>query len=316
MLILLALKISLDSQSIFQGNLNMNVRTLFIILNQDRYHYYNYHNYVANYDDIVCFYDHTGRVPDKRTLPDNVKVIQSIANFSFEYIIDELREVANNYQEICFVCSEEKYFMLAAQLRECFKSKGINFETSKFFRDKIYMKSQVNKMGFRVPKYFSLSSETCYDDVVSHLHTNCFVIKPIDGHGARDTYIVTTESDFKQLNLVDIEAYEAEEFIDGCLYHIDSVLHNGKVLYGVPFEYSYPCIEYKSGKVISSLELEESNPLFDKLMNYNEALLGNIDGTHVIHLEVFVKGEDFIFLEIAGRPPGGGLSPEGSPQLA
>lgn len=284
----------------------MNVKTLFVILNQDRY---DYHDYVSNCDEIICFYDDTGRVPNQSTLPDNVRVTQSITRLSFDYITDQLKEVANNYQHICFVCTEEKYFMLAAQLREYFNSTGINFETSKFFRDKIYMKSQVKKMGFRVPNYCFLTSDICYDDVTSYLQTNCFIIKPIDGHGARDTYLVTTESEFKQLSLANIDAYEAEEYVDGHLYHIDSVLHNGEVLYAVPFEYSYPCIEYKSGKVISSFELEESNPLFVKLMKYNETLLENIGGTHVTQLEVFVKGQDFIFLEIAGRPPGGGLVP-------
>ena len=61
--------------------------------------------------------------------------------------------------------------------------------------------------------------------------------------------------------------------------------------------------------MISSIERAEESPIFQKLIKGNRTLLENIGGTHVTHLVVFIKNADIVFLDIASRPPGGGLAP-------
>lgn len=287
----------------------MSFNTIYIILNQDRYRYYSYHQYAVDQDAIVCFYDSTGRLADRSDTSDNVVLIQSARDLTLNYVTEQLTNMINSYSAVRVVCTEEKYFLLAAQLREVYGSMGLDFKTSKFFRDKLYMKSKVSDMGFRVPKHCSIYSGLSYADIEKHLRCTEFIIKPISGHGARNTYHIASKRQFNDLDISNPHEYEAEEYIDGELYHIDSVMVNGVILYSQSFEYSYPCIEYKKGKVISSIELDDSSALSEALSRYNLELLSAIGGTHVTHLEVFVKDGDIIFLEIAGRPPGGGLVP-------
>jgi len=287
----------------------MSFNTIYIILNQDRYRYYSYHQYAVDQDAIVCFYDSAGRLPDRSDTSDNVVLIQSARDLTLNYITEQLTNMINSYSAVRVVCAEENYFLLAAQLREFYGSVGLDLKTSKFFRDKLYMKSKVSDMGFRVPKHCSIYSGLSYADIEKYLRCTDFIIKPISGHGARNTYHIASERQFNDLDISNPHEYEAEEYIDGELYHIDSVMVNGIILYSQSFEYSYPCIEYKKGKVISSIELDDTSALSEALSRYNLEILSAIGGTHVTHLEVFVKDGDIIFLEIAGRPPGGGLVP-------
>ena len=113
-------------------------------------------------------------------------------------------------------------------------------------------------IGFRVPKHCSIYSGLSYADIEKYLRCTDFIIKPISGHGARNTYHIASERQFNDLDISNPHEYEAEEYIDGELYHIDSVMVNGVILYSQSFEYSYPCIEYKKGKVISSIELDQT----------------------------------------------------------
>lgn len=287
----------------------MNIRTLYIILNQDRYRYYSYHKYTTEHDQIVCFYDAGGRLPDKEDIADGVEIFGSSDNLNVDYVAEQLDDRISAFNNVRVVCTEEKYFILAAKLRELYGADGMNLETSRFFRDKLIMKSKIRKIGFHSPVYCPFNSEQGYQGIVSQLGSEDFIVKPIDGYGARSTFRVRSKNEFDQLDIEYPEEYQAEEFINGHLYHIDSVMVNGEVIYSLPFEYSYPCFEYKNGKVISSIELDEESPLFQRLIEYNRKLLESIGGSHVTHLEVFVKDGDIVFLEIAGRPPGGGLVP-------
>ncbi|CCO45002.1 conserved hypothetical protein [Vibrio nigripulchritudo SOn1] len=289
----------------------MNSKKLIVVLNQDRYRYYAYHQVTSLNDKILCFYDQTGRLPDNSDIASNVTIIKKDSELTFEYIIDELEKYVSDCSEIAVVCTEEKYFVLAGQLREHLNlcTYGPGLETSVFFRDKVVMKQKVENWGFAVPKHAVISHSTSYQDLSRLLDTDTFIVKPIDGHGARKTYLVHNEAEFIECDIDCSGMFEAEKYIDGTLYHIDSIIEGGKIIYSKPFEYSFPCYEYKNGKVISSLELTEASPLYNKLTQYNEALLSHLSGNHVIHLELFIDGEDIIFLEIAGRPPGGGLVP-------
>ena len=106
------------------------------------------------------------------------------------------------------------------------------------------------------------------------------------------------------------ERYEAEEFIDGELYHVNAVVRGGQVLVSGAALYlpGMANIDFRSGTPLTTVMVEDP-ALKARLDAYSArvlAVLGLEDG--VSHLECFVDRADRIVLcEVGARPPGGGV---------
>jgi biotin carboxylase len=99
--------------------------------------------------------------------------------------------------------------------------------------------------------------------------------------------------------------------VAGTLYHCDSLVQNGKVVFAVASEYLYPNIEFQKGKVYATIPLQETDPLTSRIKDFSEKTLnalGLIDGA--THMEIFHNPRDeLVFLEVAARPPGALIFP-------
>ncbi len=136
----------------------------------------------------------------------------------------------------------------------------------------------------------------------------CF-IKPVNLFGAMETAKVDTQESFlawKENCFKPQFVYEIEEYIDGTLYHCESVVAKGETVFCQVNEYSRPVHEIYSGFNIGSCSLESNDPIAEEITllakRINHYLMPDLSG--VTHLEVFRRESSIIFLEIALRPPG------------
>jgi len=215
----------------------------------------------------------------------------------------------------------EYNILLAAQLREKFEIPGASSDLLKPFRDKVVMKNILNGNNIRTPKFISLDMKNIKintEDYFKNL-SEClglpFILKPIDGAGSLGVKKICSLHDFimyKNELLPMVSGYEAEEFLDGELYHCDIVFRNQNPILSLCGIHNRPLLEFKNGQNVGSIPLADGHPLKESLIQFTQTAMKNFnlpDG--IIHSEIFYlpKADEFVFLEAAARAPGALIVP-------
>ncbi|MFY1633682.1 ATP-grasp domain-containing protein [Solwaraspora sp. WMMB335] len=205
------------------------------------------------------------------------------------------------------VALTERQLLPAATLREALDIPGDRPEDIVIFRDKVPMKGFLRARGVRVPCFAPYSAGNARD-LLQRFGT--VVVKPRLDAGSKDVNIVCTVAALEQVEaryrdrLAD---FEVEEFIDGRIYHIDSVVQSSRVLVASVGRSVFPTTSYQSGSHYWDIELAEG-PLRNRLLAFNQRVIECYpDFTGVMHHEAFVSDNEVVFCEIAARWGGGGI---------
>lgn len=100
-----------------------------------------------------------------------------------------------------------------------------------------------------------------------------------------------------------------EAFVPGQVYHVDSVVHNGKVLAACAGQYGTPPFDvWHGGGVFSSRTVPKKSALSKALLDMNEKIISAIGIKQgVNHCEFLGLGDRLYFLEIGARVAGSNL---------
>lgn len=210
------------------------------------------------------------------------------------------------------IAVHERAVLLAAEMRSKFGLPGLNYETAIRFRDKVRMKEAVRSAGAAaVPDFAAL--ETIDDLETVGWNTGRKVIKSRWGLAAQDIYFVESlEEARRTVSGLDLAGsrYEIEEFVKGQIYHCDSVVRNGRIVFRSVGRYLADPASYTPGGTFGTVLVAEGE-LHKRITELNAevlAALGLKDGT--THLELFhTEADELVFCEVAGRPPGGIIPP-------
>lgn len=209
------------------------------------------------------------------------------------------------------VTMAEDLLLVAARLREAFNLTGMNFEQTYRFRNKGEMKNILQKANIRVPYFGKLelskpNHNIYFEEIVAEVGLP-FIVKPtmmacsngvskIESFEAFTAYLDDAQPAVE---------YGYEEFISGKLYHCDSIVSNGEVIFSSACEYTNENMHFQKGKSVISMPLPDDLTISQEILAFNKAVLKELGMEQgVNHLEVFKKGEELVFLEVACRAPG------------
>jgi biotin carboxylase len=244
---------------------------------------------------------------------------EKLPNCAYEYLpymtSDAVIDRARHYHRtagLSSVCTFDEYLVdLAAEVRTALDLPGMKVEMARRFRDKVLMKTLLREAGVRVPEFVP----SCEDRAAVHAllakHGHV-VVKPHDGAGSKGVMFFTEAAglDAFLAPLSEPADYEAEEYIDGTLYHVNSVVGGGKVLYSGVGIYlpGRANIDFSRGQSFSTVMVTEG-ALHDALTHFSDTVIAALEMVSgVTHLEAFVTRDgEIVFCEIAARPPGGGI---------
>jgi biotin carboxylase len=210
----------------------------------------------------------------------------------------------------------EPLILPAARLREQLKVPGDRVNDVLPFRDKILMKHRVAGTGIRVPDSLPFDDLDAATDLFQR--HGVVVVKPRTGMGAIGMRVIRTKReldaafDARKAGEFADGGYEVEEYIDGDLVHVDTVLEDGKLVVGNVGRYF---LHHRSGASFLDLEfggsaMLEAGPLRDDLVDQAATAvqaLGQVTG--VAHTELFLTPDgDVVFCETGARPGGGGIA--------
>ena len=238
-------------------------------------------------------------------------------DFTPEAIAAFAREVAGGEVSGCrLLCHEEYTSVPVAAARDLLGIDGTTTAQTTGFVNKLRMK-EIAGRRVRVPRHlrwdrsaYAAAPERYLRTIVDGLGLPVFA-KPVGGCGSLGTTRLDDPAHLAAWadSLPDGTEFEVDEFLEGTLYHVDSVVVAGKVLFTGVYRYLHPCHEYFAGKVIGTYSVPASEPVHDRLVEFNERVLAAYGSARpdrsVTHLEVFERpGGELVFLEIAARAPG------------
>jgi hypothetical protein len=100
------------------------------------------------------------------------------------------------------------------------------------------------------------------------------VVKPRTGAGSEHVSVIRSEHDPQKLVLraSDPAALEVEEFIDGPLFHVDSVVEHGRVVAATAGRYMDPTTSYQQSRPLRGVAVPRGRVL-EELLAFNERVV-------------------------------------------
>lgn len=202
----------------------------------------------------------------------------------------------------------EKLLLAGAGLREELELPGPDMSQTVLFRDKVLMKQHLRAAGIRVPDFASFSGTAARALLQTY---PALVIKPRLRGGTESLSVVRSAADLAALttsNGVNLDDFEVEEYIDGPLFHVDSVVQDGKVVAATAGRYLDETACFRISMPCRSVAVPDG-PLLDELFDFNQRVISCYERfTGVTHHEIFVTSDGCCLCEIAARAGGGGVA--------
>ena len=231
-------------------------------------------------------------------------------NLTREQIINTVTWMTRGRSYARIVALDEFDQEVAAHLREHTQIPGMGITTASFYRDKLAMRTKARDAGFLVPEFTRVIN---YDELREYLNSTQgpWLLKPranASAIGIRK--IQEAEQLWRTLDELGDEQshFVLERFVPGEIYHVDSVVSEGQVVFSVVHKYGKPPMQVMhEGGVFSTRTVDRTSRDWQELTQLNARLapaLGLKRGvTHAEFIRAHADGR-FYFLEIAARVGG------------
>lgn len=197
----------------------------------------------------------------------------------------------------------------AAMLREYLRVPGMGETTGRAFRDKLAMRSRARASGIQCPDFVHAVNDVAIAEWAARV-TPPWVLKPRGQAAAIGIRKISSSAQLWETihALGDARVdYVLEQFVAGVVFHVDSLVFNGKVVFAVPSEYgSPPMAVAHEGGIFVTRTLGADHPLAEALKRANAQVLESFGLVRGVSHTEFIRGRDgqFYFLETSARVGG------------
>lgn len=229
------------------------------------------------------------------------------------YVVSQL----GRPQKIDRVIALEEFDVVTAGLiREHLSIDGMTSAEARVFRDKLLMRVRAGRAGIKVPDFVHVLNYDELRDYMSRVPAP-WVMKPrsdVSAIGIKK--LEDSEQVWRAIDALDAREnlrerspyYLLERYVAGDVFHVDSLVSDGKVVFAGASAYGRPPMDVThQGGVFISRTVRRGSEVERKLLRLNRKLiaaLGLVQGA--AHAEFIRSAEDgeFYFLEIASRVGG------------
>lgn len=199
---------------------------------------------------------------------------------------------------------------LAAFLRDHMRLPGINESRARLFRDKLAMRTEARKLGIRIPDFTPI---IWHDDVREFLNRvpPPWLIKPRSEASAMGIQKLHHADEVWPAieKLGDNQSfYLLEQMVPGELFHVDSLVADGKVVFAEVNQYAKPLLDvYQGGGVYATRTVRRDHPEVAQLRAVNEQVLTGFQlgrgASHTEFMKAHADGQ-YYFIETSARVGG------------
>jgi biotin carboxylase len=230
--------------------------------------------------------------------------------------IDLLAFLARQRRIDRVVALEEFDVVTAALMREHLCLPGLSSSGAKVFRDKLSMAVYSQRAGINVPEFVPLVNTEEVDAFMNRV-PGPWVIKPrsdVSAIGIRkvsepeQVHAAVNEMNERENLRERASYYVLARFIPGAVFHVDSLVNDGKVVFAGTNQYGRPPMQVAhQGGAYISCTLDRGSADEKELLNINKKLVRALGLERGATHAEFIKSEEdgkFYFLEIAARVGG------------
>jgi biotin carboxylase len=232
------------------------------------------------------------------------------SDLPYQQIINTVTWMARSRRFDRIVALDEFDMEIVAQLREHMRIPGVGVTAISYYRDKLAMRTGARDRGFLVPEFVAVLN---YDELRAYMDKvpPSWLLKPRSEASALGIKkIHVAEELWRALDeLGDRQSYFLmEQFIPGDIFHVDSIISDGKVVFSSACQYGRPPMQVMhEGGVFTTRTVDRESSDWKQLTELNSRLapaLGLKRGvTHGEYIRAHADGR-FYFLEIAARVGG------------
>jgi biotin carboxylase len=233
-----------------------------------------------------------------------------------ELFLDLVSHIARTRQPDRIVALEEFDVVIAALAREHLCMSGMSSSTAKTFRDKYAMAVNARDAGLTVPEFVAAINNDEISDYLKRVPPP-WVLKPrsdVSAIGIRkiesadDVWKTIEELNQRETFRERASYHVLARFIPGEVFHVDSLVRDGRVAFAGVNKYGRPPLQVAhGGGAYISQTIPHDSVEKKKLQEINRRLIKAMGmQSGATHAE-FIKSEadgDFYFLEIASRVGG------------
>jgi biotin carboxylase len=229
--------------------------------------------------------------------------------------------VARHRRVVRVVALEEYDIVTAAHIREHLCVPGMGTTIARSFQDKLAMRCKANEVGIHQPEFVPLVNYDVLDEFMKQTSPP-WMLKPRIGassmgmkklHDPEAVWRAVADLDAREIFHERSDFHLLEQFVPGDVYHVDSLVVAGKVLFASVERYGAPPFEVShSGGVPISYLVKHGSREQRALLELNKKLLKGFGFEHGVTHAEFIRpadaaqhhNEQFIFLEVAARVGG------------
>jgi biotin carboxylase len=238
-------------------------------------------------------------MPDLADVP---AVINGVSYLARRYAIDRI------------VPLDEYDVPVAAALREHLRLPGMGDSAARFVRDKLAMRMGAHQAGISVPDFTAATNDAAVAEYLGRVPGPWLVKPRAEASTIGIARVETAEEVWARLeSLGDRRSFHLiERFVPGDVFHVDSLIAGGTVVFASVGQYGRPPLDVFHGGGIARTHMIRRRSADEKaLQDLNREVIAALcpsDG--VTHME-FIKAHGngrFYFLEVAARVGGAHIS--------
>jgi biotin carboxylase len=198
----------------------------------------------------------------------------------------------------------------AAMLREHLQVPGIGRTVASGFRDKLAMRVRARAMGLRVPEFSPVFNDQELHEFTGRVAAP-WVLKPRSSAAAIGIKKVANRDElWRALEAAGDERSNGvlEQFVPGEVYHVDSIVWDGRVVFAVAFKYGRPPMEVSHlGGLFITRRLPDDSEEGAALLEANRRLQDGLGLQRGVSHTEFIRAADgggYVFLETSARVGG------------
>ena len=242
------------------------------------------------------------------------EVVTMPENLTSEQILNTVSWMARGRNFDRVVALDEFDLEVASEVREHWRLAGMGVSATAFYRDKLAMRTGARARGFPVPEFCRVLN---YDELRAFMAAvpAPWLLKPRTSASALGIRkIQEPEQLWRALDeLGDRQShFVLERFLPGEIFHVDSIVSVGKVVFATAHQYGRPPMQVMhEGGVFTTRTVDRASNDWKELTSFNATLapaFGLGQGvTHAEYIKAHADGK-FYFLEIAARVGGAFIS--------
>jgi biotin carboxylase len=241
-------------------------------------------------------------------------VVAVPSDLTREQILNTVSWMARGRRFDRVIALDEFDLETAAAVREHMRIPGMGITSSAYYRDKLAMRTAARESGFLVPAFCKVFNYDDLRDYMDHVPPPWLLKPRAEASALGIRKIGRPEELWRNLDeLGDRQSYFLlERFVPGDIFHVDSIVSGGKVVFSVVHQYGRPPMQVMhEGGVFTTRTVDRASRDSLELTALNKELapsLGMVRGvTHGEYIKAHADGR-YYFLEIAARVGGAFIS--------